>query len=309
MLNYINYFDVSLSNCALFEVMIVAERFLVMFCNSFEEGDNLLISDFCYFCRMLHPEQLDLLEKLLDDWYHLYSTSDFIELDPISIPHKFAKKEDVEISAFLISTIAWGNRTSIVLNGNKLMSLMDNAPSDFVRNHQPSDLKVFDRFVHRTFNSADVQFFIVALQSIYHLHGGLEAVFKVDDVSKNAFDAILNFRRIFFEIEHEIRVEKHVSNPAKKSACKRINMFLRWMVRHDKSGVDFGIWKGISPAQLICPLDVHTARVARKLGLLERKQNDRLAAEELTDNLSYFCPHDPVKYDFALFGAGVNGLF
>jgi uncharacterized protein (TIGR02757 family) len=257
---------------------------------------------------MLCNVDLSFLKSTLDDYHLLFNNKSFIECDPISIPHNFTIKEDIEISAFLISTIAWGNRTSIVANGNKLMELMDFSPYDFIVNHQPADLKIFDSFVHRTFNSSDIQFFITSLQHIYKHFDGLEVAFLSGVQNGNAFDGISSFRNKFLSVDHLKRVEKHISNPEKKSACKRINMFLRWMVRKDDCGVDFGIWSSISPSQLICPLDVHVARVARQLGLLDRSQNDRLAAEELTNNLSYFCPEDPVKYDFALFGAGVNGL-
>ena len=248
------------------------------------------------------------MKSQLDGYYSQFNNPDFINKDPISIPHFFSKKEDIEISAFLVSTIAWGNRTSIISNGNKLMKLMDNAPCDFIKNHEPSDLKPFESFVHRTFNGSDVQFFITSLKNIYSNNGGLENAFSEGFSTGNGFDGISRFRELFFSLEHLNRVEKHISNPAKNSACKRLNMFLRWMVRRDEFGVDFGIWSSISPAILICPLDLHTARVSRKLGLVTRLQNDRQTAEELTRNLSYFCPEDPIKYDFALFGAGVNGI-
>lgn len=261
-----------------------------------------------YFCVMIDMKNSAILQDWLNHYFLQYSQVGFIQNDPISIPHSYTKKEDIEISAFFVSLIAWGNRTSIIKNGEKLMSLMDQVPADFIWNHQPHDLKRFENFKHRTLNGVDVQFLISALQVIYQHHGGLEAAFSIHDANANAYDSIQRFRQLLFLQIHEKRTEKHIGNPAANSACKRLNMFLRWMVRTDENGVDFGIWKTISPAQLICPLDIHTARVARKLNLLTRLQNDRKAAEELTRNLSYFCALDPVKYDFALFGAGVNGL-
>ncbi len=259
-----------------------------------------------YFCIMKPFKTNEELSIFLDDRYFIYNTKSFIENDPISIPHKFSKKEDIEISAFLVSTIAWGQRKTIINNGLKICSLMNNSPFDFIINHKDADLKTFSKFVHRTFNSTDLQYFIIALKEIYLNYGGLEKVFNDGFKNGNAFDAIIYFRSIFLNFEHEKRTEKHISNPNKNSACKRINMFLRWMVRNDNFGVDFGLWNKISPSKLICPLDVHSARVARSLGLLSRIQNDRKAAEELTNNLLLFCAEDPVKYDFALFGAGVN---
>ncbi len=252
---------------------------------------------------------IDNTRYFLDLYHQQYNNPVFITQDPISVPHRYSNKEDIEISGFFSSLIAWGNRTSIIKSANKLMELMDNNPADFIRNHEPIDLKKFEKFCHRTLNSSDVQFFMTALQHIYLHKGGLEKLFSTENSSQNAFDSIANFRSVIFEIEHELRVEKHVSNPLKNSACKRLNMYLRWMVRSDNNGVDFGIWKSMQPSQLICPLDVHSARVARKLNLLTRKQNDRAAAEELTKNLSYFCADDPTKYDFALFGAGINNQF
>lgn len=257
---------------------------------------------------MIDVDNLNDLKDWLDYSFMQYNRIDFIQNDPILIPHLFTQKEDIEISAFFVSLIAWGKRASIIQNGKKLMSLMDYAPSDFIRNHRPQDLKRFESFVYRTLNGSDIQFFISALQKIYLGEGGLEAAFSIQGENENAYNAIDRFRQLLFSLEHETRTEKHIGNPSKNSACKRLNMYLRWMVRHDEQGVDFGIWKTILPARLICPLDVHTARVARKLNLLSRKQNDRKAAEELTQNLSYICALDPVKYDFALFGAGVNGL-
>lgn len=255
-------------------------------------------------------QSFDLIKtkELLDHFYLEYNSTQFIESDPISIPHKFTQKEDIEISAFFSALIAWGNRNSIIKSGNRLIELMDGTPADFTRNHSSKDLKRFETFCHRTLNGSDVQFLMTALQQIYLDQGGLETLFVTKTTSESAFTAIENFRNVIFQYEHLIRVEKHISNPLKNSACKRLHMFLRWMVRKDKLGVDFGIWDILNPSQLICPLDLHTARVSRKLGLLTRTQDDRKAAEELTQNLSYLCKEDPVKYDFALFGAGVNKI-
>ncbi|QYA27241.1 TIGR02757 family protein [Gramella sp. MT6] len=245
------------------------------------------------------------IKEFLDEKVIRYNTPKFIESDPIQIPHLFSKKEDIEIAGFLTATIAWGNRKSILNNSEKLMKLMDMSPYDFVVNHQESDLDNLDGFVHRTFNSTDLKYFIKALNNIYQNHTGLERIFTEGSEINSLQPAIHNFKSVFFEIPHEKRTEKHVSDPLKNSAAKRINMFLRWMVRDDRTGVDFGLWKNLSPSQLSCPLDVHSGNVARKLGLLKRKMNDAKALAELDQNLRKMDPQDPVKYDFALFGLGV----
>lgn len=245
------------------------------------------------------------LKAFLDYKVDQYNTPEFIDSDPIQIPHLFSKKEDIEIAGFLTATIAWGNRKSILNNSHKLMNLMDMSPYEFVMNHQENDLETFEGFVHRTFNSDDLSYFIKALQNIYTNHGGLESIFSESATRDSLQPAIHEFKTIFFELEHQRRTEKHVSDPLKNSAAKRINMFLRWMVRSNDTGVDFGIWKDISPAQLSCPLDVHSGNVARKLKLLKRKMNDAKALAELDHNLRKMDPQDPVKYDFALFGLGV----
>lgn len=240
---------------------------------------------------------------LLEEKYHQFNQVGFIASDPISIPHLFHKKEDIEIAGFLVASIAWGQRKSIISNGKKMVELMDLVPHDFVMNHTESDLKRLNNFVHRTFNSTDFTFFIQSLQHIYSKHGGLENVFAQHP--KEMDKSIHHFKKVFFELEHLKRTEKHIADPLKKSAAKRINMFLRWMCRKDKRGVDFGIWNTIEPKYLMCPLDVHSGNVARKLGLLNRKQNDWQAVEELTNRLLVFDEKDPVKYDFSLFGLGV----
>ena len=247
------------------------------------------------------------LKGFLDTKVIQYNNPKFIESDPIQIPHKFSINEDIEIAGFLTATIAWGNRKSIITNANRLMDLLDQAPFDFVMNHEERDLEKLEPFVHRTFNGQDCKQFIKSIQHIYKNHGGLENVFSSE--SDSLQESISKFKSIFFEMEHLQRTEKHISDPMKNSAAKRINMFLRWMVRNDHSGVDFGIWKSISPSQLSCPLDVHSGNVARKLGLLKRKQNDAKALLELDSALRKLDPNDPVKYDFALFGLGVFESF
>lgn len=245
------------------------------------------------------------IKSFLDYKVEEYNNPTFIETDPILIPHQFSKKEDIEIAGFLTATIAWGNRKSILNNAGRLMDLLDNAPFDFVRNHTEDDLRFLENFVHRTFNGIDLQYFMTALQNIYKNHGGLEGVFTQFAEKDSLQPGIHNFKKIFFELPHLKRTQKHVSDPFKNSAAKRINMFLRWMVRKDPSGVDFGVWDQIQPSQLSCPLDVHSGNTARKLGLLKRKQNDAKALAELDKSLRKLDPLDPVKYDFALFGLGV----
>ena len=251
------------------------------------------------------------LKEFLDEKVTEYNTPRFIETDPIQIPHLFHKKEDIEIAGFLTATIAWGNRKSILNNAEKLMRLMDMSPYDFILNHEPGDLEDLNGFVHRTFNCTDLRYFIKALKNIYTEHGGLEKIFEEYSARETLQPAIHQFKSVFFELPHEKRTEKHVSDPLKNSAAKRINMFLRWMVRTDTVGVDFGIWKNLSPALLSCPLDVHSGNVARKLGILKRTMNDAKALAELDDNLRKMDREDPVKYDYALFGLGAfeKGLF
>ncbi len=248
------------------------------------------------------------LKEFLDEKVVKYNNPDFIDSDPIQIPHLFSKKEDIEIAGFLAATIAWGNRKMIIKNSLKMVELLGNSPYDFVINHTEEDLANFEGFVHRTFNSDDFRFFIKSLKNVYTNHNGLETVLstKNDDNYKLA---IHNFKQVFFEIEHKQRTLKHVSDPLKGSASKRINMFLRWMVRNDKTGVDLGIWKTHNSAHLHCPLDVHSGNVARKLEILTRKQNDWKALTELDITLREFNKKDPVKYDFALFGLGVFEKF
>ncbi len=249
------------------------------------------------------------LKEFLDEKVALYNNPKFIESDPIQIPHLFSKKEDIEIAGFLTATIAWGNRKMIIRNAQKLMELLEFSPHDFILNHQEKDLSRFKNFVHRTFNSIDAVQFIKSLQHIYQNHSGLEQSLAIKDKSQNYRTAISSFKELFFEIPHQQRTQKHISDPMKGSAAKRINMFLRWMVRNDTCGVDFGIWMTHNPANISCPIDVHSGNVARKLGLLERKQNDWKAVIDLDENLRLLDKNDPSKYDFALFGLGVFEKF
>ncbi len=250
----------------------------------------------------MNPEEL---KDFLDRKVLQYNTLDFIDSDPIQIPHLFTQKEDIEIAGFLTATIAWGNRKMIINSATKLMEAMGNSPYDFVLHHDEKQLTHLDTFVHRTFNAEDAKFFIRVLKHIYQNHEGLEAVFAKNATQDSTQGAISEFKKHFFEINPSTRTTKHVSDPLNGSAAKRINMFLRWMVRNDAAGVDFGLWQSIPMAALSCPLDVHSGNVARKLGLLTRKQNDAKALAELDENLRRLDPNDPVKYDFALFGLGV----
>jgi len=248
------------------------------------------------------------LKEFLDAKVILYNRPDFIENDPIQIPHQFTSKEDIEIAGFLAATIAWGNRKMIITNAKKMMDLLGNSPFDFVMNHSEAQLHHLDGFVHRTFNDTDFKQFITSLKHIYTHHNGLESVFY-NQGNFNLQENISHFKKIFFEVDHPTRTQKHISDPVKGSAAKRINMFLRWMVRQDKNGVDLGIWSQISPAQLSCPLDVHSGNMARKLNILTRKQNDAKALLELDTFLRQLDSTDPAKYDFALFGLGAIEKF
>ncbi|MEI6048251.1 MAG: TIGR02757 family protein [Bacteroidota bacterium] len=249
------------------------------------------------------------LKEFLDEKVELYNRPSFIELDPISIPHRYSKKEDIEISGFLAATIAWGNRKMILRNADRMMALLDGSPFDFIMNSGEQDLEKIEGFVHRTFNSADLIYFIKALKHIYLNKRGLENIFNEYSTTDSLQPAIHELKKIFFELPHSRRTERHISDPFKGSAAKKINMFLRWMVRRDNKGVDFGIWDKIDPSMLFIPLDLHSGNTARRLGLLIRKANDWKAVEELTSVLREFDPADPVKYDFALFGLGVNEKF
>jgi len=250
------------------------------------------------------------LKAFLDEKFYEYNQPAFIENDPVQIPHLFDKKEDIEIAGLLTATIAWGNRASILKNSQRLMKEMGYFPHEFIMNASKNELTAFENFVHRTFNGIDAIFFIQSLKNIYENHNGLEAVFSKGYENEHSIaGALAYFRSVFLQVPHLKRSEKHVSNVEKNASCKRLCMFLRWMIRDDNRGVDFGLWKKIPTSALMLPLDIHTGNISRMLGLLERKQNDWKAVEELTANLRIFDPEDPVKYDFAIFGLGVFEKF
>lgn len=252
----------------------------------------------------LNPQYIDLKE-FLDQKVDLYNTSAFIETDPIQIPHQFSEQHDIEISAFLTATIAWGQKATIISNARKLLSWMPGGPYEFIMAADKEKLERFIPFVHRTFNGLDCIYFLKSLQHIYRHYGGLRAVFENSyRDSGDVYSSMIEFRKLFFQHADPGRTSKHVADVTKGASAKRINMFLRWMVRRDNRGVDFGLWKGIPMNALYIPLDVHTGNVARKLGLLQRKQNDWKAVVELSSRLREFDPDDPVRYDFALFGLG-----
>jgi uncharacterized protein (TIGR02757 family) len=250
------------------------------------------------------------LKAFLDFKVAQYNRPDFITLDPVSIPHMFSKKQDIEIMGFWAATLAWGQRVTIINKCKELIMLMDGAPYDFIINHEERDLKKLLHFKHRTFNDIDTLYFIAFFRRHYSQFDSLESAFIPEGGEYTPFRGLGGFRSYFFSLpDYPHRTIKHVSSPAQKSTCKRLNMFLRWMVRKDDCGVDFGIWNRIKPAELICPCDLHVDRVARKLQLITRKQTDWQTAVELTDRLKEFDPIDPVKYDFALFGLGIEEKF
>ncbi len=248
---------------------------------------------------------LEEIKDFLDYKVAEFNRPEFIEYDPISIPHRFSHKLDIEIASFLTATISWGNRRAILKAANQMIILMGQSPYDFVANASESHLIRASEFYYRTFNGGDFTYFIVSLRNVYQNHGGLENVFNELTRRYTLQESISHFKNIFFELPHQTRTQKHVSDPINGSAAKRINMMLRWLVRKDNNGVDFGLWGQISPSWLSCPLDVHSGNTARKLGILSRKQNDAKAVIELDKVLSSFDAIDPVKYDFALFGLGV----
>lgn len=253
--------------------------------------------------------ELDELKLFLDEKADFYNNSAFVEQDPVQIPHRFSKKEDVEIAGFLTATISWGNRKSIIADAKKMMTWMDDVPHDFVMSFEGKDLDFLgEKAVHRTFSAEDFRFFLKSLQRIYR-HSSLQDLFLLKENETDFSHAIERFRAAFFAAQTSHRSTKHVSSPYKNSATKRLMMFLRWMVRQDKKGVDFGIWQNISPKYLSVPLDVHTGNISRKLGLIQRKQNDWKTVAELDAVLRKFNPKDPAVYDFALFGLGVSGDF
>ena len=246
------------------------------------------------------------LKDFLDELVVKYNQPEFISNDPISIPHQYHLKQDIEISGFVAAMLAWGQRKTIINKCKEFFERMDHAPFDFIMNHQEEDLKAFLDFKHRTFNATDALYFIQFFRHHYLQHDSLEEAFTMAstfDIEKN----LSHFAEYFFSIpDHPTRTYKHIPSPARNSACKRINMFMRWMVRRDNTGVDFGIWDSIKPSSLICPCDLHVDRVGRRLGLISRKQTDWKTAVELTENLRKMDPADPVKYDFALFGLGIE---
>jgi uncharacterized protein (TIGR02757 family) len=250
------------------------------------------------------------IKKILDQKVRQYNKIDFIAKDPICIPHQFKKQQDIEIAAFFAAIFAWGNRTTIINKSNELLAHMDQAPYEFCINHQPKDLKKIIGFVHRTFNTTDALYCIEFFKQHYKQNLSLETAFFQNHITgkkiKSVQEALTHFQTYFMSLEDAPkRTQKHVSSPLSGSTCKRLNMFLRWMIRKDKQGVDFGIWNGVKPSELIIPIDVHVARVSRSLGILKRQQTDWLAALELTDYCRTLDPKDPVKYDFALFSLGL----
>ena len=254
----------------------------------------------------MHKEELrDLLEHLHDK----YNRKEFIEPDPISIPHSFSDQADREIAGFMAATIAWGNRKAIVKSAQRMMQYMDYAPADFVRNASPSELSHLQTYVHRTFNGQDFTDFVLAMRHIINRWGGIGEFFEQNYLATHDIAKVLSlFRQEFFSCEHNPHCEKHLSSIDKGAACKRLNMYLRWFVRRDERGVDFGLWKKIPMSALYLPLDVHTGNMGRALGLLQRKQNDWKATAEITAALREFDATDPVRYDFSLFGAGIDGF-
>lgn len=249
------------------------------------------------------------LKELLEHLHDKYNRPEFIEPDPISVPHSFSDKADREIAGFFASTIAWGNRKAIVKSAHRMMIYMDNAPADFVRNASASELARLQSYVHRTFNGQDFTDFVLAIRGIMARHGGIGDYFESEYERTGNLAAVLSsFRREFFSCEHNSHCEKHLSSIDKGAACKRLNMYLRWFVRHDDRGVDFGLWRKIPMSALYLPLDVHTGNMGRALGLLNRRQSDWKATVEITNNLREFDAKDPVRYDYSLFGAGIDGF-
>ncbi len=248
------------------------------------------------------------LKYLLETAVEQHNHTGFVANDPISIPHQYKMKEDIEIAGFFAAIMAWGKRSTAISKCKSLLDMMGHEPYRFLETASPNELNALSRFKHRTLNGDDVATLINSLRMIYLNHGGLEEVFTQGFREKDAWQALINLNKVMFGYPHLSRTRKHIPNPEKGSAAKRLNMYLRWMVRKDEKGVDFGIWSGISPAQLLCPLDVHVAKTARRIGLLERSYNDRKAVDELTCNLRLLDPTDPVRYDFALFGMSKRKL-
>ncbi len=260
--------------------------------------------------KSVKKNSIEELKEFLDEKADQFNQPNFIELDPISVPHQFKKKQDIEIAGLIAAVLAWGQRVTIVNKAKDFLKRMDDSPYEFLLNHKTKDLKQFKNYKHRTFNETDALYFIEFLSQFYRKHDSLEEAFAISKTDDHVGNGLINFHHLFFSLDDfPTRTKKHIPTPERKSACKRINMYLRWMVRKDDRGVDFGIWKNISPSQLVCPCDLHVERVARKLKLIKRKQMDWETALELTSNLRKLDPSDPVKYDFALFGLGVMEKF
>lgn len=253
-------------------------------------------------------QNLTAIKALLDDRVSRYNQPDFIAHDPVLVPHRFTQQQDIEISGFFAAILAWGQRKTIISKTLKLMELMDNAPYDFILHHQEQDLKRFLGFKHRTFNDTDLLYLLYFFRQYYQQHASLETAFTGEhNHIKTQKERLEHFHKLVFSLEDAPqRTRKHIATPARKSACKRLNMYLRWMVRCDKAGVDFGLWRAMPMSELVCPCDVHVERVARRLGLITRPGMNWQTAEELTAHLRAFDPTDPVKYDYALFGLGVE---
>lgn len=260
--------------------------------------------------RTFNGIEFNEMKSFLEEKHLRFNTPDFIASDPISIPRQFADQKDIEISGFLTATIAWGRRDLILRSANELIRRMGNQPYNFITEADKNDLADFNSFYYRTYNGIDCTFFLKSLKRIYADNGSLESVFTTAyNKNRSLAEALTGLRSEFFSLEHEKRTQKHFADITRGAAGKRLNMFLRWMVRKDNRGVDFGIWKSIPMSELFIPLDLHSGNIARKLGLLQRNANDWKAVEELTGVLREFDPEDPVKYDFALFGLGVNEEF
>ncbi len=258
------------------------------------------------FAHIIHmPTSVSSLKIFLNQKVREYNTPAFIIGDPISVPHQFSKRQDIEIAGFFAALIAWGNRTSIIQNANRIINAMDHAPYQFILQHEEHDLKRFLDIKHRTFNATDLLYLIHFLKHHYSTYDSLEAAFLIQHATTMK-QRLIDFHQYVFSLEHPARTRKHISTPEKNSACKRINMYLRWMVRKDNEGVDFGIWEKINMKDLICPMDVHVCNVAFRLGLIHQNKANWKTAEALTTQLKSFDSNDPCKYDFALFALGAE---
>jgi len=259
---------------------------------------------------LVNPDWLEWeVKEILDDCIERYNHIHFIESDPISIPHRFKKRQDIEVSALMTALISWGNRKAILKAASAWMEIMEDDPYRFVCEANDAEIRTLSKKIYRTFQSSDIEDLVLALRHIYQQHKSLEELFVPGFAQQGSKEAIIGFRNAMLAFDHQSRFEKHIANPAQNGAAKRINMFLRWMVRRDSHKVDFGIWDNITMSKLSIPLDVHTGNISRKLGILNRSQDDWRAVEELDGLLRKWRPDDPVAYDFALFGMGVEGIF